>query len=87
MFILRCQCQDFQMALKMCRINNQNDVAQKLKEMTDSHRNKTELYKIHLNKQMVQSMQGLRNVYEMRYAMTCLNNFRKVMRSTLKNIF
>ena len=46
----------------MCRINNQNDVAQKLKEMTDSHRNKIALEKKHLNKQMIQNMQGLRNI-------------------------
>ena len=60
--VLRCQCQDIQMVFKMCRINNQNDVAQKLKEMTDSHRNKIALEKKHLNKQMIQSMQGLRNI-------------------------
>ena len=39
MLILRCECLDFQMAFKMCRINNHNDVAQKLKEMTDTCRN------------------------------------------------
>ena len=27
------------MAVKMCRINNHNDAAQKLQEMTDDHQN------------------------------------------------
>ena len=43
MLILTCQCLDFPVAFKMCRINNHNDVEQKLKEMTDSCRNKIEL--------------------------------------------
>ena len=34
---------DFQMAFKMYRKNNQNNVAQKLKETTDIHQNKIEL--------------------------------------------
>ena len=51
------------MVFKMCCIIDHNDVALKLKEMTDSHRNKIELEKKHLNKQMVQSMQGLRKIY------------------------
>ena len=42
MLILRCQCRDFQMAFNMCRINKHNNGAQKLKEMTDIHRNKIE---------------------------------------------
>ena len=42
--------------------NNHNNVAQKLKEMTHIHRNKIELGQ-HLNKQIVQSLQRLRNAY------------------------
>ena len=38
MLILRSHV--FQMAFKMCRINNHNNGAQKLKEMRDIHRNK-----------------------------------------------
>ena len=55
--------------------------------MRDSHRNKFELKKKHLNKQMIQIMQRLRNVYGIQHAITCLNNFRKVMKSTLKTYF
>ena len=51
-YVPRRQCQDFQMAFKMCSINNHNNVAQKLKEMTDIHPNKIESEKnIHINKQ------------------------------------
>ena len=35
-----CRCQDFQTAFKMSVLNNRNNVAQKLKEMTDIHQNK-----------------------------------------------
>ena len=42
--------------------NNHNNVEQKMKEMTDIYRNKIELEK-NINKQIVQSLQGLRNVY------------------------
>ena len=42
MLIPRCQCQNFQLAFKMCCIYNHNTVAQKVKEMTDIHPNKTE---------------------------------------------
>ena len=45
MLILRCQCLDFRMAFKLCCINNQNDVAQTLGEMTESNRNEIELEK------------------------------------------
>ena len=38
-------------------------MAQKLKEMTDSHRNKIELEEKPRDKQIVQSIKGLRNVY------------------------
>ena len=38
----RCQCGDFQMAFKICHMNNHNNVAQKLKEIRDIHRNKIE---------------------------------------------
>ena len=51
------------MDFKMSRINNHNNVAQKLKYTTDIHGNKIELEKKHLNKQMVQSLKGLKNVY------------------------
>ena len=87
MLILRCQCLDFKMASKICRINNHNDVAQKLKEMTDIHRNKIELEKKHLNKQIVQSMQGLTNEQKIPHVFTCLNDFRQVMKSALKTYF
>ena len=53
MLILRYQCLDFQMALnEMCCINNHNNLAQKLKYMTDIHQNNIKLKK----KQMVQSV-------------------------------
>ena len=52
-----------------------------------SYRNKIELEKKHLNKQMIQSMQGLRNVNGMSHAITFLNNFSKEMKSTLKTYF
>ena len=51
------------MAFKIRCINNHNDVAQKLKEMTDSHWNKIELEEKYLNSQMVKSTQRLWNVY------------------------
>ena len=38
-------------------------MAQKLKEMTDSHQNKIELEEKPRDKQIVQSIKGLRNVY------------------------
>ena len=38
----RCQCRDFQMTFKIYRMNNHNNLAQKLKEMRDIHRNKIE---------------------------------------------
>ena len=63
MLKLRCQCIGFHMAFKMCHIKNHNNPAQKLKQMTDIHQNKIELDKNHLNKQMVESLQVLRNVY------------------------
>ena len=56
------ECLDFQMAFKICCINNHNDVAQKLKEMTHNHRDEIESEKKHLNQQRVQSTEGLRNV-------------------------
>ena len=49
--------------VNMFSINNPKDMAQKLKEMTDSHRNKIELEKKPRDKQIVQSIKGLRNVY------------------------
>ena len=39
----RCQCGDFQMAIKKCRMNNHDKVAQKLKEMKDIHFTETKL--------------------------------------------
>ena len=51
MLTLRCQCLDFQMAFKMCCINHDNDVAEKLKETTDSNQNNIASEKKHLNKQ------------------------------------
>ena len=61
--IPRCQFLDFQIALKMCRINNHNNVAQKLKEMSDIHQNKIELEK-NIYIKTVQTLQGLRHVYQ-----------------------
>ena len=49
--------------VNMFSINNPKDMAQKLKEMTDSHRNKIELEEKPRDKQIVQSIKGLRNVY------------------------
>ena len=67
----------------MCHIQNHNDVAQKLKEIADSHRTKIELEKKHLNQQMVQSMQGLRNVNKYHsYHMPRIT--LSVMKSTVK---
>ena len=43
----------FPNGLQNCCINHDNDVAEKLKEMTDSNQNIIELEKKHLNKQMV----------------------------------
>ena len=63
MLIPRCQCQDFQLAFKMCCINNHNNVAQKLKEMTNIHSSKIESREKHLNKQTVKTLQGLAYVY------------------------
>ena len=40
MLILKCQCRDFQMALKMCLINHHNNVAKKLKIIKGIHQNK-----------------------------------------------
>ena len=37
-----CQCQDFQKVFKICCIYNRNNVAQKLKQITDIHPNKIE---------------------------------------------
>lgn len=51
MLTLRCQCLDFQMAFKICCINHDNDVAEKLKETTDNNQNNIESEKKHLNKQ------------------------------------
>ena len=46
MLIPRCQCQDFEMTFKMCSIkNNDNNPAQKLKEITGPCRKKIELQK------------------------------------------
>ena len=45
MLILRSQCRDVQISFKMCCINHQNNVAQKLKEMADVQQNKIELEK------------------------------------------
>ena len=42
--------------------NNHNNVAQKLKELIDIHQNKIELDK-NINKQIVKSLYGLKNVY------------------------
>ena len=61
--IPRCQFLDFQIAFKMCRINNHNNVAQKLKEMSDIHQNKIELEK-NIYIKTVQTLQGLRNVHQ-----------------------
>ena len=44
----------------MCRINNQNNVAEKLNKIKDIHQNKIELGK---HKHTIQGLQGLRNVY------------------------
>ena len=63
MLIPRCQCQDFQIAFKMCFINNHNNVTQKLKEMADIHPNKNESEKKYIYKQKVKSLQGLTNIY------------------------
>ena len=60
MLIPRCQCWYFQMIFKMCRINNQNNVAEKLNKIKDIHQNKIELGK---HKHTIQGLQGLRNVY------------------------
>lgn len=40
-----CPCQDFQVAFKMFCKNNQNDVAQKLKEMTGINKHQITLEK------------------------------------------
>ena len=72
----RCQCVDFQIAFKVFRTNNHNNVSQKLKETTDIHQNKIELEKIHLNKQMIQNLQRLINVYIF-LDMTCFHHTLK----------
>ena len=76
MLIQRCQCVDFQIAFKVCRTNNHKNVSQKLKETTDIHQNKIELEKIHLNKQMIQNLQGLINAYIF-LDMTCFHHTLK----------
>ena len=53
---------DFQMPFKMFQ-NNQNNEAQKLKEMTDIPSKQHCAKRKHLNKQIVQSLQGMRNVH------------------------
>ena len=63
MLILRCRCIDFQMAFKMCHTNSPNAVPQKLEQIADTPQNKMELDKKHLNKQIIQSLQVLRNSY------------------------
>ena len=45
MMIPSCQCRRFQIALKMCCINNHNNVTKKFKKMTGIYQNKTELEK------------------------------------------
>lgn len=61
--IPRCQFLDFEIAFKMCRIKNHNNVAQKLKEMRDIHQSKIELEK-NIYIKTVQTLQGLRHVYQ-----------------------
>ena len=72
MLILRCRCIDFQMAFKMCHTNSPNAVPQKLEQIADTPQNKMELDKKHLNKQIIQSLQVLRNSYI--YIYICMIN-------------
>lgn len=52
--------------------------------MTDTNQNKIKLEK-HLNKQALQKLQGLRNVYQTSFAITILDSFRQMVQS-VKNI-
>ena len=63
MLIPRCQYQDFQMAFKMCSINNHSNVTQKLKRNDRYSSKQDRVREKHLNKQIVQGLQVLKNVY------------------------
>ena len=62
MLIPRCQCEDIQIAFKIGCINNHNSVAKKTKKKKRQIFIKEKLSKSE-NKQIVQSLQELINVY------------------------